>query len=134
MGGLFALLILLSVALLWRAGTRAREQVILACQRVCSELGLQFLDETVVLRAMRPTRNRSGRMSFQRRYDFEFSASGQERCSGSAVAIGESVERITLDHPEGRLILSGKAQVSYSLLDRVGGERRASPHDRERAG
>jgi hypothetical protein len=130
MSTLFALFMLMLLALFWRAAARAREQVILACRRACRELGLQFLDETVVLRGIRVRRGPSGRLTLARRYTFEFSASGQERCDGWALAIGHSVERITLDHPEGRLIVAGKAGVSYGLLDRL--ER--PPGDREQTG
>lgn len=133
MNALIALLILMIVVLLWHAAASAREQVILACRKVCRELGLQFLDETVVLRSMRPRRGPSGRLTFERRYEFEFSASGQERCNGWAMALGESVERISLEHPDGQLIVSGKAAVSYSLLQRQDGGS-DTPDERERAG
>jgi hypothetical protein len=81
----------------WYAGLHAREQAIAVGRRACADSGLQFLDESVVLRRLRMARNADGQLQFQRDFHFEFSDTGDNRRPGVVRMLGERVEWVSLD-------------------------------------
>jgi hypothetical protein len=81
----------------WYAGMQVREQATAVGRRVCSQSGLQFLDETVALSRIRFARNSNGQLQFQRDYRFEFSDTGNNRRPGVIRMLGERVEWVSLD-------------------------------------
>ena len=93
-------LLLLTLAALvgaywWHSGVykgRAREFALAHCR----ELGLQLLDQSMVIVGFWPVRDR-GRLSFRRRYQFEFSSVGDRRYQGRLVLIGLRLDSIDLD-------------------------------------
>lgn len=91
------LLLILGIALYWwQSGVykgRARE---LATAH-CAQLGLQLLDESMVITGFWPVRGRGGRIEFRRRYQFEFSSIGDHRYQGRLVLIGMRLESIELE-------------------------------------
>jgi hypothetical protein len=103
----------------WNDSLRARERMTAACTRICGEMHLQFLDETVALSRLRLTRSDSGRLAWRRLYVFEFSESGSDRWKGSALLTGRQVESVQLDNPQGITILGdgGAAASDVSTLD-----------------
>jgi Protein of unknown function (DUF3301) len=88
---LFALLALGLVVWYWFDSLKAREAGIDAARRACGREGLQFLDETVVGRGLRPARDDEGRFVLQRAFDFEYSSSGFDRYRGAVVLRGREV-------------------------------------------
>ncbi|MGH7488940.1 MAG: DUF3301 domain-containing protein, partial [bacterium] len=62
------LLLLPSIAWFWNDSLRARDRVITTCSRLCNDVGVQFLDETVAMSRLRLQRNTSGNLEFARRY------------------------------------------------------------------
>ncbi|HEX6733952.1 MAG TPA: DUF3301 domain-containing protein [Azonexus sp.] len=76
----------------WFDTLKAREAGIRAAQKACAEEGLQFLDESVVGRSVRPARDDAGQLRLRRVYGFEFSDTGDNRCSGSVTLLGGQVE------------------------------------------
>lgn len=84
---------------------RAREKAIHACGAACEDLGLQLLDQTVVLHSWRLRRGADGRLAVQRVYLFEYSADGVGRCTGHTVLLGAKVEYVHLDHCGRSIIL-----------------------------
>jgi len=68
-----------------------------------------LLDETVVLRQLRPRRDAAGRLCLRRIYGFEFTRSGGERDKGYATLMGHRVTGVHLDavdtEPAGRHML-----------------------------
>jgi len=118
-GTWLASLLLLAVAAgawFWNDSLRAREQMLATCARLCRELRVQFLDETVSLISLRPGRSTSGWPEFTRVYQFEFSGTGRDRWQGRATLAGRRVLSVQFDHPEGVTILGGRASVSPEQL------------------
>ena len=54
----------------------------------CQELGLQLLDQSMVLRKSRLRFGNNSFLHWHRRYDFEFSSTGHERYPGSVELAG----------------------------------------------
>jgi hypothetical protein len=118
-GAVFAIVLLLMAAavfMFWNDSLRARDRMLQTCARLCRELKLQFLDETVALTSLRFARSASGWPEFIRVYSFEFSGTGQDRWTGRATLAGRRVLSVQLDHPEGVTILGAGAPVSPETL------------------
>ena len=86
------------------------------CRRLCRDLKVQFLDESVVLTRIRLGRGAAGWPHFIRVYGFEFSGTGQDRWQGRATLAGRDVLSVQLDHPEGVTILGAGAPVTSDVL------------------
>jgi hypothetical protein len=101
------LIILAAVAAIWfwNDTLNARERMLARCRAACEEIGVQLLDETVALKRLGVARNRHGRVAIRRRYQFEFSADGQDRWPGHATLLGLRVESLQLEGPDGLTIL-----------------------------
>jgi Protein of unknown function (DUF3301) len=110
LSSLLAILALIAIVLgiwFWSDSLRARERMTAACARICGDMQLQFLDETVALAQLRLTRNAMGWLAWRRMYVFEFSESGSDRWKGRALLTGLRVESVQLDNLQGVTILSG---------------------------
>jgi len=104
MSEIIFLLFLGLVLWFWQDTLRAREIAVSRARRYCQEIGYQFLDETVALSSLKPGRNYSGNFAFHRYYQFEFSLDGNNRFNGTAYLIGNQLQSIQLDHPDGIII------------------------------
>ena len=114
-----AILLLLMTAVafvFWNDSLRARDRMLETCARLCHELKVQFLDETVSLSGIRLARSSHGWPEFIRVYSFEFSGTGNDRWQGRATLAGRRVLSVQLDHPEGVTILGGGAPLSPETL------------------
>lgn len=89
-------LVLGAVVWFWFDSLKAREAGVEAARRACLREGLQFLDETVVGRMMRPTRDERGHLVLRRAFDFEYSQSGDDRYRGAVVLQGREVVLVDL--------------------------------------
>jgi hypothetical protein len=131
-GTSFAILLLLVVAgafMFWNDSLRARDRMLETCARVCRELKVQFLDETVALDSLSFARGSRGWPEIVRVYGFECSGTGNDRWQGRATLSGRRVLSVHLDHPEGVTILGGSAPVSPETLRLT---RSASPAEDQR--
>ncbi len=99
---LFALAILVWF---WQNSLRFREYAMQKCKVVCRDMDLQLLDETVALHKFTLARDGSRQIKILRRYHFEFSLQGYDRYEGSITCLGQGVDHIQLDHPEGQIIM-----------------------------
>jgi hypothetical protein len=81
----------------WVDSLRARERALAAGRAACERYGLQLLDETVAVSALRLARNAEGRLRLRRVYAFEFSDTGNNRRQGSVVVLGAEVEDLHLE-------------------------------------
>ena len=92
-------LALLAVAgaagLLWTS-LKAREAANAAMRAACRAEGLLFLDDTVALQSMRPSRDGDGRMALRRIYGFEYSDTGENRRRGSVTLLGPRIVAIDM--------------------------------------
>lgn len=84
----------------WRDSLAAREATVAAARRACNDMGVQLLDQTVSL-VGRGVSLRDGPPRLRRRYRFEFSTDGSDRCLGHAETVGHRVVRMHLEDPSG---------------------------------
>jgi len=97
---LLDLLIVVAVAfsaVFWWNTMGIRLQAYNAAKRHCQELGLQLLDQSVMLKRVRIKRNRAGGLSLQRIFAFEFASTGDERYCGEVQLLGRSLVDVTVD-------------------------------------
>jgi hypothetical protein len=81
---------------LWRSGEytdRARQ----LARAHCQQLGLQFLDDSMVITGLRPMRAAGGALLFRRSYQFEFASTGDRRYRGTLVLEGRQLRHIELE-------------------------------------
>ncbi|HEY6019264.1 MAG TPA: DUF3301 domain-containing protein [Candidatus Paceibacterota bacterium] len=81
----------------WLNSLHALETARHAGKKLCDELDLQFLDDTVASIRVRLARNAAGRRVFHRTYRFEFSETGNSRREGYLILLGDRVESVTLE-------------------------------------
>ena len=85
---------------LWWQSDQIKRQALHLLRRQCSELNLQLLDQTMVLRGLWPARNSNGALRLRRRYEFEFTSTGQIRHTGLLILVGNTVLSLELEpHP-----------------------------------
>ena len=105
MNGLFELLpllVLLALVGLWLKLSRARELAVAEARRQCERHGLQLLDETVGLCAVR-LRRINGQRRLERCYGFEVSIDGDDREPGRLWMVGNAFTGLSLPTIETRL-------------------------------
>jgi uncharacterized protein DUF3301 len=95
LSNLLLLLALSGVVGLWLKLSVARERAIQEARRQCQQHGLQLLDETVGLRAVRLRRVNGLRM-IERCYGFEVSIDGNDREAGRLWMIGDALSSLSL--------------------------------------
>lgn len=103
MSNLFDLLLLLvlgAVIGLWLKLSTAREHAVREARRLCLTHGLQLLDETVGLRALRLCRGSDGRRGIERCYSFEVSIAGDDRKPAHLWMFGATLSALSLPTPE----------------------------------
>jgi len=110
---LTALLLMAASVWLWLDSLGAREVGIRAAQAACAEEGLQFLDETVAIRSLKPARDDEGRLRLRRVYVFEYIDTGDNRCTGSVTLLGHRVEFL---HVRPQLYVVPKAPETHETL------------------
>lgn len=93
------LILLLLAALAWYISDsmRALEAARRIGKSLCSELNLQFLDDTVASVKLGLGRDKNGRRVFRRTYRFEFSETGNSRREGHLVMLGDRLETISME-------------------------------------
>ncbi|MBI5461011.1 MAG: DUF3301 domain-containing protein [Gammaproteobacteria bacterium] len=88
-------ILLIGVALVvwfWQQSLRARELAIHSAEELCRRQGLQLLDGTVALNALRLRRNTRGHIALQRTYLFDYSRDGDLRQQGFVLLLGLYLE------------------------------------------
>lgn len=98
-GNMLLLLVLCAAAVLWLKLTSARERAMGEARRECERRGLQLLDESVGLRAIR-LRRIEGLRRLERGYSFDFSIHGDDREQGRLWMIGSTVSGFSLPASE----------------------------------
>jgi len=80
------------VCLYWINAQRVKELVLSAVQAYCSKMGVQLLDDSVVLKRLWLKRDARGQMRLWRLFQFEFSSTGDERYLGSIEILGRQIQ------------------------------------------
>ena len=81
---------------LWLDSLRARDTAVLAVKAACDSEQLQLLDDTVAIKRVAVSRDMDGVLRIRRVYGFEYSDTGNNRCSGTVVLLGDRVLVINL--------------------------------------
>jgi hypothetical protein len=89
----------------WYRGMLLRERALAVIGRHCDELRVQLLDQTVALRRIWFCRDAGGEFALRRTFAFEFSTGGFDRCHGTLVCIGEQLDSMRLEHPDGPIVV-----------------------------
>jgi len=63
----------------------------------CSQLNLQLLDQSMVIRGIWPERNAGGKMALRRTYQFEFTSTGEQRYMGQIILTGMKLKSIDFE-------------------------------------
>lgn len=92
---LLVLLALVAMIALWLKLSRARERATAEARMQCERYGVQLLDETVGLRALR-LRRAAGQLRLERCYGFEVSIDGADRAQASLWMLGDTLSELRL--------------------------------------
>lgn len=92
---LLVLLALVATIALWLKLSRAREHAAAEARVQCERYGVQLLDETVGLRALR-LRHVAGQLRLERCYGFEVSIDGADREQASLWMLGDTLSELRL--------------------------------------
>jgi hypothetical protein len=60
--------------------------------RHCEQFDLQLLDQSMVIKGLWLDRNAGGALSVRRRYQFEFSSTGEQRYLGLLTMVGSKLK------------------------------------------
>lgn len=98
------LLVILATAWFGFDTLRAREAALRVGARVCAEMNVQFLDQSVALARLQIARNARGHACFRREYRFEFSTDGTDRWSGVVTLLAARVDDVRMTTPGGVVV------------------------------
>jgi len=96
LANLLLILFVVAVAGYYYSGLRARELAVIATRSHCKTLQLQLLDQSVSLRTTRLFANKQAFLAIKREYDFEFTATGDERYRGKISMLNNTPQSIWL--------------------------------------
>ena len=111
MQGLTLLIIAILVFWIWYSGVRAMETALTIARDACHEAGVQFLDGSVYLKKIWPTRLNNGWVGMLRFYRFDYTDTGHERLSGMVVLAGGEFEYLQMEK-DGHTIVTTSPDVS----------------------
>jgi hypothetical protein len=106
------LLLLCAAVVLWLKLTAARERAMVEARRQCEKRGLQLLDESVGLRAVR-LRHIDGIRRVERGYGFDVSIDGDDREPGRLWMVGSVMTGLSLPTVE---LASAETIVATALV------------------
>ncbi|NNF95885.1 MAG: DUF3301 domain-containing protein [Halobacteria archaeon] len=98
MSTLTSIVLIISIIWFWLDSARAREIATELAAVVCRQRGLQFLDQTVALRAITPRWTGKG-IRIKRLFRFEYSEEGLGRHQGHIIMVGIDLEELSLGLP-----------------------------------
>lgn len=81
----------------WWQSDKVKILALSLAQQHCDKQGLQFLDQSMVLRGVWPQRDNTGSLRLRRRYQFEFSSTGEARYLGVVIMVGLRLKSMELE-------------------------------------
>ncbi len=81
----------------WWQGDKVKGVALSHVYRLCKEQNLQLLDQTMVLKGVWPVRDDEGALRLRRRYNFEFTSTGEARTQGNVELLGMRLYKLHLD-------------------------------------
>lgn len=88
--------LLFAAWLIWQ-NAGFRDRAIALAKQHCDHVDVQLLDDTICLTRLRAKRDQRGNLALSRRYEFEFTATGEQRYRGQLDLLGERLHRIELE-------------------------------------
>lgn len=85
------------------------------CRKVCNEMNMQLLDQTVTLSSIRFKKDIDGKFRPLLRYNFEVSMDGTSRCNGYVILLGLRVIYTEINLPDGPVILQDNDQIGHDF-------------------
>lgn len=82
----------------WWTGARARELAIEHARNACRAQHVQFLDQSVALQRVRPSRAPGGSASLKREFAFEFTDAGEYRDRATVLMNGRHLVRVNFPY------------------------------------
>ena len=80
----------------WLKAREMKEWALRLATQHCRELDLELLDQTVVLKKLKPFKMANGSWCIAREYQFDFSSSGDDRYKGRIRLLGRRLDGVTL--------------------------------------
>jgi len=81
----------------WWKSDKVKQLALSRVTRHCQQHGLQLLDQSMVLRGVKPGRDNNGGMCLLRRYSFEFTSTGEKRYRGQVSLSGLHFTNLELE-------------------------------------
>lgn len=94
---IFLTVLVFCAAWYWLRARELKDHILKYAARHCDDLSLKLLDESVVLKELKPCKSLKGGFCLKRRYSFEFTSTGEDRYQGEIVVIGRHIEAVTLE-------------------------------------
>ena len=94
---IFLTVLVFCAAWYWLRARELKDHILKYAARYCDELSLTLLDESVVLKELKPQKSPRGGMCLKRRYTFDFTSTGEDRYQGEIVVIGRHIEHVKLE-------------------------------------
>lgn len=94
LGTLLISIVAMALVVFWYSGRAAAETATVIGQRACARAGVQWLDQSVHLLAIRPRRGPDGWLGLERHYGFEYSTGGEDRHAGRIVLHGRRLKAL----------------------------------------
>ncbi len=94
---LFWLTLTAVIVIFWYRGLQVKESALRRAKKYCDELDLQLLDQTIALKGLGIRRAEDGFLKLVRRYQFEFTSTGDERYKGRVTVVGRQIDEINSD-------------------------------------
>jgi hypothetical protein len=113
MDSILLLLFLGFIVWCWQSNLRYREYAIIQCRKLCKEMNLQLLDQTVALSSISFSRDINGKLKPSLKYNFEISIDGVSRYSGYVILLGLKVVHTEFNLPDGPVILQHIDQITH---------------------
>ena len=115
MDPILLLLFLGLVVWCWQSNLRYREYTIIQCRKVCNEMNMQLLDQTVTLSSIRFRKDIDGKFKPLLKYNFEISMDGVSRCNGYVILLGFRIIYTEINLPDGPVILQDNDQITRNF-------------------
>ena len=97
MSNSLGLLVVVLLAYYWWHSGDFKALALSSAAKHCEQFGLQLLDQSMVIKGLWLEKNDRGSISVRRRYQFEFSSTGEQRYLGLLVMLGTRVTSIDIE-------------------------------------
>ena len=94
---IFWLTLIAALFAFWWRSDQVKSFAIIHTLQYCRANNLQLLDQTMVLRGLWPIRAAEGHLGLRRRYQFEFTSTGEIRNTGQIELFGLKVKALELE-------------------------------------